>query len=160
MRPSPKSEDPFLLESIQSAQGPNYLGDPKVVGGILRHFLTRWIAYRECDPSIPAIHNWLYLETEDWAKVFLGQSPEYTAMPGWNTPGKIDHYIKTELHIDGDFPDLVIKIYLASFIARFVSIESLPTSGPDPEGELKAAVGELIREATNELMGVKATFPS
>ena len=97
--------------ALEQSSKPNYLGDPEVVGNLLRKYRDMAVESRNTilDPEerLACDHGYAL----GMAEIFLGKSPAYAPIIPWNSPGQIDRWIASELHrpgFEGQTPEQIV----------------------------------------------------
>jgi hypothetical protein len=108
-----------LMAALDQASKKNYLGDPEVVGNLLRKYRDAAVESRKSkmDPEerIACDHGYAL----GMADIFLGKVPAFAPMIPWNSPGQIDRWVASELHrpgFEGQSPEHTIANAMACYL--------------------------------------------
>jgi hypothetical protein len=146
-----------LVAALDQASKPNYLGDPEVVGNLLRKYRDMVVESHKSkmDPEerMACDHGYAL----GMAEIFLGKVPAYVPMIPWNSPGQIDRWVASELHrpgFEGQTPEQTIaNAMLCSINDNFDLAKSL-VQNPHSDDWTNAEMEKINARYTHLLLGI------
>lgn len=125
-----------LVQAIELASQPNYLGSPETVSGLVQAFF----AAHEPGPS--GLPDWSAKQAarQRLTRIMCEDGMGYTRMPGWHTETALGHNLITAFNLDRD--------YCAGEDLAFLVGEALAALSMAVDGAVKA-IGEAVAESEN-----------
>lgn len=140
-----------IRESLGHAAKGNYLGDPTVVGALLRTFASRVLTSDYADEG--ELEKDVDAGSRVLARVLLGQDQQFGGSP-WNSPGQIDVYVARRKGVDSSDPVERVAGALVDMITDLLALSSAVSEHAMPEGDWKWQADEVIQEHVNLFMGI------
>jgi hypothetical protein len=146
-----------LIAALDQASKPNYLGDPDVVGNILRKY--RDMVVETCGPKTDpddkrACYHGFALGMAD---IFLGRASAYAPMIPWNSPGQIDKWIASVFHrpgFDSDTPEETIANALICYINDHFHVVRTCVENHKSEDWTNAEMGKVDSRYIHLMLGI------
>ena len=146
-----------FMAALDQASKPNYLGDPEVVGNLLRKYRDAAVESRKSkmDPEerIACDHGYALA----MADIFLGKMPAYAPMIPWNSPGQIDRWIASELHrpgFEGQTPEHTIANAMACYLNDNFDLAKALVQSPKSEEWANAEMEKIDSRYIHLLLGI------
>ena len=150
-----KTDGTGLLNAAKLAASENYLGDQKVVDGLVRDFASAVIERFNSVAEGRMLPNDASAADvalcQQMADVFLGKVEGYTIVPGWND-GALPLYVKARSKESIQPEDDKSVIAQAFALLTHVIYDQI-RSGAEP-GAMGAAINDSIDSLTKLLLGV------
>lgn len=124
----------------------NYLGDIKVVQGLLRAFAGKALAY---EGNADEFGDMVGAEAKRLANILLGGDKSYPG-PAWFGPGQIDVAVAHQQGIVSENPTERVAGGLIRFVAELLAL----AKSNDPDWQAKS--GSLVKKAVYLFMGIPA----
>ncbi len=146
-----------LIAALDQASKPNYLGDPEVVGNLLRKYRDMVVESRKSkmDPEerMACDHGYALGMVE----IFLGKAPSFAPMIPWNSPGQIDRWVASELHrpgFEGQTPEQTIANAMLCYINDNFDLAKSLVQSPQSDDWTNAEMEKIIARYTHLLLGI------
>ena len=146
-----------FIAALDQASKPNYLGDPEVVGNLLRKYRDAAVESRKSkmDPEERIVCDHGYALA--MADIFLGKVPAFAPMIPWNSPGQIDRWIASELHrpgFDGQTPEQTVANAMACYLNDFFDLANILTHSPKPDNWVNTEMEKIDARYVHLLLGI------
>ena len=140
-----QSDSAGMVAALDAASKENYLGDPQVVGFLLRNYANTCLQRRshilgdvpEDSPEWPIKRTESaqadYDDARRLADVFLGKNKMFNPIPAFNRPGVIDRWLVDELHLVGDSPEDNVCRAVVIFLVKFYELVNIIMDTPENE---------------------------
>lgn len=140
-----QSDSAGMVAALDAASKENYLGDPQVVGFLLRNYANSSLQQRSqiltgVDPDsdlwktkVDESSQAAYGEAQRLADVFLGKNKMFNPIPAFNRPGVIDRWLVDELHLVGDSPEDNVCRAVVIFLVKFYELVNIIMDTPENE---------------------------
>ena len=145
------------MAALDQASKPNYLGDPEVVGNLLRKYRDMAVESRNTilDPEerLACDHGYAL----GMAEIFLGKSPAYAPIIPWNSPGQIDRWIASELHrpgFEGETPEQIVANAMLCYLQDNFDLGKALVQSPKSEKSANAEMEKIDARYTCLLLGI------
>jgi hypothetical protein len=146
-----------FIAALDQASKPNYLGDPEVVGNLLRKYRDAAVESRKLkmDPEerIACDHGYALA----MADIFLGKVSAYAPMIPWNSPGQIDRWIASELHrhgFEGQTPEQTVANAMACYLNDNFDLAKALAQSPKPDDWVNTEMEKIDARYTYLLLGI------
>jgi|GEM_PF-3115904 len=146
-----------LSAALDQASKPNYLGDPEVVGNLLRKYRDMAVESRKTklDPEerMACDHGYAL----GMAEIFLGNVPAYAPMIPWNSPGQIDRWIASELHrpgFEGETPDQIVANAMLCYLQDNFDLAKALVQSPKSEEWANAEMEKIDSRYVHLFLGI------
>jgi hypothetical protein len=146
-----------FVAALDQASKPNYLGDPEVVGNLLRKYRDAAVESRKSkmDPEerIACDHGYALA----MADIFLGKVLAFAPMIPWNSPGQIDRWIANELHrpgFDGQTPEQTVANAMACYLNDFFDLAKIFIHSPKPDDWVNTEMEKIDTRYVHLLLGL------
>ena len=158
-----------MAAAVNAASAENYLGDPQVVGFLLRNYANNCLQQRSqmLDGVDPDSDLWKTKVDESsqaasdaarrLADVFLGKIKMFNPIPGFNRPGVIDRWLVDELHVAGDSPEEVVYRAVVTFLLKFYDVVNIILESPENEDadEIdQMRIDDIMQRFTKLMLGI------
>ena len=145
------------MAALDQASKPNYLGDPEVVGNLLRKYRDAVVESRKSkmDPEERLACDRGY--ALGMADIFLGKVPTYAPMIPWNSPGQIDRWVADELHrpgFEGQTPEQTVANAMACYLNDNFDLAKALVQSPKSEEWANAEMEKINTRYTHLLLGI------
>ncbi|HAO81021.1 MAG TPA: hypothetical protein DCQ92_19040 [Verrucomicrobia subdivision 3 bacterium] len=154
-RPAPSAAG--LVAALDQASKPNYLGDPEVVGNLLRKYRDMAVESRKTkmDPEerMACDHGYAL----GMAEIFLGKAPSFAPMIPWNSPGQIDRWIASELHhpgFEGQTPEQTIANAILCYLQDNFDLAKAHVQSPKSEEWANAEMEKIDSRYIHLFLGI------
>ena len=155
-RPSQTASAGFMA-ALDQASKPNYLGDPEVVGNLLRKYRDMAVESRNTilDPEerLACDHGYAL----GMAEIFLGKSPAYAPIIPWNSPGQIDRWIASELHrpgFEGETPEQIVANAMLCYLQDNFDLAKALVQSPKTEEWANAEMEKIDTRYVHLFLGI------
>jgi hypothetical protein len=164
-----QSDSAGMVAALDAASKENYLGDPQVVGFLLRNYANTCLQRRshilgdvtEDSPEWPIKRTESaqadYDDARRLADVFLGKNKMFNPIPAFNRPGVIDRWLVDELHVAGDSPEEVVNRAVVTFLLKFYDMANIIAATPeneDTDDTNQMMIDGLMQKFTKLVMGI------
>jgi hypothetical protein len=146
-----------LVAALDQASKPNYLGDPEVVGNLLRKYRDMAVESRKTkmDPAerMACDHGYAL----GMAEIFLGKVPAYAPIIPWNLPGQIDRWIASELHrsgFEGETPEQIVANAMLCYLQDNFDLAKSRVQSPKSEEWANAEMEKIDSRYIHLLLGI------
>jgi hypothetical protein len=143
--------------ALDQASKENYLGDPEVVGNLLRTFRDAALKRRNSEMDSEEVSVCDHGHALALADIFLGKVPSYAPMIPWNSPGQIDRWVADELHrpgFEGQSPEHTIANAMACYLNDYFYIAKMLSQNPKPEDWVNAEMEKIDSRYVCLLLGI------
>lgn len=158
----PGSSGWHLALERATAEG-HYLGDPKVVDGIVRHFfsgvVSRYghVADGDLSPQDASAQD--RAECERLGRIFAGADPDYVAVGDWNGSGLADSFradMDDRLSGDAELDDLaaITEAFAVMVHAVYDVLRSMPVGNGEVDPGTRTKLEAIVGYAVKMLCGV------
>lgn len=161
MHEAPESPS-SLMQAIELASQPNYLGSPETVAGLIKQFFAAH------EPGPNGLSDWSAKQaaTKHITRVMCEDSMGYTRMPGWHTETALGQNLITAFNLDPgycageDLAFLVSEALAALSMAIAVAVRAIgeaiaESENPEDHEEAEDALQELLRFAVWSFLGTQ-----
>ena len=164
-----QSDSAGMVAALDAASKDNYLGDPQVIGFLLRNYANTCLQRRsqiladvtEDSPEWPIKRTESaqadYDDARRLADVFLGKNKIFNPIPAFNRPGVIDRWLVDELHVAGDSPEEVVNRAVVIFLLKFYDMVNIIAATPENEDTDKTnqmMIDGLMQKFTKLILGI------
>jgi hypothetical protein len=146
-----------LVAALEQSSKPNYLGDPEVVGNLLRKYRDMAVESRKTkmDPEerMACDHGYAL----GMAEIFLGKMPAYAPMIPWNSPGQIDRWIASELHrpgFEGENPEQIVANAMLCYLQDNFDLGKALVQSPQSEKWANAEMEKIDSRYVHLFLGI------
>ena len=151
-----------FIAALDQASKPNYLGDPEVVGKLLREFSSAAMQRRKDgeDPEEAEICD--YDHAQKMADIFLGKASDYAPIIPWNSPGHIDKWLINEIYyfeIAGETPDLTVFNAMMCYLKEIYNLAEYVTHDSKSDEWMDHEINKITAHYIHLLLGIPYKDP-
>jgi len=141
------------------AGGRTYLGDLEAVHALLALY-TQECIQGLVDMSLlkigaDTLQKHIEAEAQRLARVFLGKDATVNPVPGWNTPGKIDQFVKAQANIAEEDPALILFTVFITLAKTVLDAAHAADAGA-PDDVWQFPLQQALNDTARLLIGVPA----
>lgn len=140
-------------EALQHSSSGGYLGDPAVVGSLLRTYASRVLTTKYA--SDDAFAKDVDSGARALARVFLGQDPRFPGPP-WFSPGQIDVYVGKWSGTDSADPEERVAGGVLDLVKELAVLGNAVSEHKMLEANWKWQADEVLGRYVKMMMGMPA----
>src|SRR5207237_824984 len=148
-----QAESQATAHALKAAAQPNYLGNYKVVNGLLRKFIHDALTGGHEDD----MGAWAEPEALRLADIFLGKDPAYPG-PKWFSVGLIDEHLAIRGGTDSDDPRKRVGGALIQMLTEIGELAVRIGADKLLNEQWQPAASEIVNRWTDEFLGLPPTI--